>query len=536
MRIRRNLGQQVTPTGQGTGAMVTPSAAYNPAADIGRAISRTGDLFARMQERSRAVDRINQIASAEAADVSGWGTFKLNLDKDPDYSTYIPRYQQFWKDHEQTVLSTVTDPIVQQQAGAWLKKQKAVRDVEIQEMAWNRQADATIGMAGENLRRLAEAGRDEDARDYLDGLYEHGILSGARRGQFMEYYERVAAKYAEEQAKSAHAARMDGILSTAIGMDDPAMGLDYIMDQEELTAEDKKNLTSDLDGIWDRRQEAEAENRARVQDDTERQAFGMFSDGTLTHQWIRAEFEAGRMSAVDRDKYTKRLNERKPIETDRAVKWDIKQSIHALKMGQTTAEAVKKQIDKHWMQLSDTDLSRIQDDFYAAMEKPGTADPVAASLEDWGKKRLKQAYDTGIFSVSDERAEIIENEPQAQVLYDRRQAQWEQFWKNNPQATQTHATEFMDLLVSQDVKGAVGDFFRRGNTESRLAELERNINTELARSQFDTSVGSFFLQEDSFLSNDPNDIGFIPESFSIGQKKIIDGTEYTYQGNGNWEY
>lgn len=301
--------------------------------------------------------------------------------------------------------------------------------------------------------------------------------------------------------------------------------------------------------------DAEAQAEA-AKTDLGQQLYGALMTGKLTEDDITRMVSVDKVLTDDEGNKWKgwiaAKNKSADVETDIVTRWDIKEKIHGVAMGRLSAESVRADLKRAALtdkKLSKTDAGQLQDELYQAVESSAknNLNPTAASLKEWGMTQLKTAHKEKLFGDLDK--------PETQVLFDQRMRQWEQYWKQNPEATQEDAEQFAAMLMEPQVKSNLKFAFSRFayitpmtgipmwlkesrkvfNGESLLStNVNERIDAELGRTAAGQVINQFVLTEqDKAPAGGPV---IDPNKLEVGQTMERDGVIYTYVGDGKWEY
>jgi hypothetical protein len=515
----------------------------------------------------QSLQAVEEITDGDLALSAGYDTFRTNLQQgelqedgsrapvDTDYAGHVAKYDAWMKESSESILGGFKNNRARESASASFRKQgqRWRREIELGAFdSLRRQSQAKISpkIDAYNERILATAGAKErqdviDEREaYLLNLEATGMIDGAGFAKWNEEAGKRLEQLVEERTA-------DAVLAAANQVKDESGKIDFdggraLINASDLSEDKKVELIRDLraQAAWDSEQQDIAQKTIEAETEADLWNTWIDPDRPLTESQVVDEFNAGRINTAVRDKYIKRIRTRMPIITDRAMRWKVNEMILDVQTGQRNSEDVKSFIEKNFNKIGDADLNGFQDDLNMAVRKlaEGNLDLTAKSTENWGAKQIDNAFKDDEFGPKEEL--------ESSIVHDRRQQQWKDFWKANPAATEKEAEDFLGLLtkvqnersmwkrmalgISPLAAGIVGardlvDQFTGKKRSEALLTIEEQITAQLGALQVRGTVGRFVLD-----AADAPDASADP--FEIGEKRMINGVEYTFHKNGMWKY
>ncbi len=538
-------------------------------AEFGNVIGQIGGQATDLSLRMQSLQAVEEITDGDLALSAGFDSFRGDLQQgelqedgsrapvDTDYAGHVAKFDAWHKESSESILGEFRNNRARESASASFKKQgqRWRREIELGAFdSLRRQSQAKISpkIDAYNERILATAGLEErqdviDEREaYLLNLQATGMINGAEFAKWNEEAGDRLEKLIEEKTAEA-------VLAAANQVKDESGAIDFDGGRELINAtdlpEDKKvELIRDLraQAVWDSEQREIRQDNIEAESEATLWNTWIDPDQPLTESQVRDKFNAGLINTTVRDKYINRIRTKHPIVTGRGLRWQINEMILDVQTGQRNSADVKSFIEKNFNNIGDSDLNGFQDDLNTAVRKlaEGNLDLTAKSTEDWGAKQVKAAFADDEFGP--------EEDLESSIVHDRRQQQWKDFWKTSPGAAEDEAQAFLGLLTkaTNETKlwrrilggttafliGAVTnqpfdprDMFT-GKTRSEAAlTIEERITAQLGALQVRGTVGRFLLD-----AADAPDATADP--FEIGEKRMINGVQYEYIGNDNWEF
>lgn len=565
------LTQEIIPSGQTPNIPIPLELGAGEAeatAEFGNVIGQLGGDAQDLSLTMQRLQAVEEITDGDLAMSEGFDRFRSDLQQgtlnedgsrdpvDTDYAGHVGKFDDWHKETSETILSEFRNNRAREQASNSFRRQRTRwrREVELGAFdSLRRQSQAKISpkIDAYNERILQTAGLEErqdvlDEREtYLLNLQATGMIDAAG---FTAWNEE-AGKRMEELVEERTA---DAVLAAANQVKDENGAIDFNGGREVINAsdlpEDKKvELIRDLraQAVWDSEQKDIAQKDLEAESEANLWITWVDPETPLLESTVIDQFSIGNINTVVRDKYIKRIRTKHPIITPRSLRWRINEMIMDVQTGQRNSDDVKSFIEKNFNNIGDSDLNGFQGDLNTAIRKlsEGNLDLTSASTESWGGKQIKLAFADDEFGPKEEL--------ESSIVHDRRQQQWKDFWKANPAATQPEAEQFLGLLtktpnernlwkrLALSVVSPIGasvfglrdlvDQFTGKKQSEALLTIEEQITSQLGALQVRGTVGRFLLDaaEAPDTTADP---------FEIDEKRMINGVEYTYIGNGNWEF
>lgn len=564
------LEQNIVPGGETPNAPVPVdlgSGGASASAEFGTVIGRLGGDALNLSLNMQRLQAVEEMTDADLALSGGYNKFRSDLQQgalqedgtrdpvDTDYAGHVGKFDAWHKDSSEAILGGMQNNRARASASDSFKKQGQTwrREIELGAFAsLKRQSQAKISpkIDAYNERILATAGADErqevidERQAYLLNLEATGMIDG---GEFEEWSQEAT----DRLEKDAMERVADAVLSAANLVKDESGAIDFnggreVINASDLPEETKVELIRDLraQAQWDAEQQEIDQKITEAEAEGEMWNTWIDPDAPLLESEVVDQFNAGRINATVRDKYIKRIRTKHPIITGRPLRWQINEMILDVQTGARNSEDVKSFITQNFNKIGDADLNGFQDDLNSAIRKlsEGSVDLTAKSTEDWGAKQIKAAFADDEFGPKEEL--------ESSIVYDRRQQQWKDFWKANPAATQIEAQDFLGLLTKPAnerklwkrmalslhpptaaffaTRDLVDQFTGKQRSDAALT-IEEQITSQLGALQVRGTVGRFIVD-----AADAPDTTADP--FEIGEKRMINGVEYEYIGNGNWEF
>ena len=561
------LVQQNIPSGQAPNVPVPLSLGSGSAeatAEFGNVLGQLGGAATNLSLRMQSLQAVAEITDGDLALSSGYDKFRSDLQQgtlnedgsrdpvDTDYAGHVAKFDAWNKETSESILGSFKNNRARQAASASFSKQgvRWRREIELGAFgSLQRQSQAKISpkIDAYNERVLQTAGANErqdvlDEREaYLLNLEATGMIDGAGFAKWNEEAGKRLEIMIEEKTADAVLAAANQV-KTDNGDIDFAGGRDLI-NASDLPEDKKVEMIRDLraQAAWD--SEQREITRKNVETETEAELWNTWidPDQPLTESQVQDRFNAGTIDATVRDNYIKRIRTKHPIITGRELRWQINEMILDVQTGQRNSEDVKSFIGKNFNNIGDADLNGFQDDLNAAVRKlsEGTVDLTAKSTEDWGGKQIKAAFADDEFGPKEDL--------ESSIVHDRRQQQWKDFWKANPGATEPEAQDFLGLLtkpanetnlwkrMALSIVPVIGsglalrDQLTGKTSTTAMQNIEDKITSQLGALQLRGTVGRYLLD-----AADAPDASADP--FEVGEKRMINGVQYEYIGNGKWEF
>lgn len=566
------LTQTVVPSGQ-TPNVPAPlslgAGAVSASAEFGSVIGQLGGEGLNLSLNMQRLQAVEEVTDGDLALSASYNSFRSGLQQgelqedgtrgpvDTNYAGHVAKFDAWHKDTSESILGGFNNNRARESASAAFKKQgqRWRREIELGAFdSLKRQSQAKISpkIDAFNERILVTADADErqdviDEREaYLLNLQATGMIDGAGFTAWNEEAGKRLEKVAMERVA-------DAVLAAANLVKDESGAIDFNGGREVINAsdlpEDKKvELIRDLraQAVWDAEQVENSQKNTEAESEADLWNTWIDPEQPLTESQVQDQFNAGRINTTVRDKYIARIRTRTPIITARSLRWQINEMIMDVKTGHRNSEDVKRFIEKKFNNIGDSDLNGFQDDLNAAVIKlsEGGLDLTAESTQSWGGKQIKAAFADDEFGPQEDL--------ESSIVHDRRQQQWKDYWKANPAATEDEARAFLGLLTKPTnenkmwrrlmtgattfIIGAATnqpvnprDMFTGKTRNDAALTIEEKITAQLGALQVRGTIGRFIL-----------DVADAPDAsadpFDIGEKRMINGVEYKYIGNGNWEF
>lgn len=541
---------------------------FDASAEFGNVIGQLGGDAQNLSLRMQSLQAVEEVTDGDLAFATSYDAFRTSLRQgelqgdgtrgpvDTDYAGHVARFDAWSEDTSEAILATFKNNRARQSATSSFKEQSLRwrRETELGAFdSLRRQSQAKISpkIDAYNERILATAGAIErqeilDEREaYLLNLEATGMIDGAGFTAWMQEGDTRLKKLVEERTA-------DAVLAAANQVKDDSGAIDFnggraVINASELPEDKKVELIRDLraHAAWDSEQRDIEQQRVETATEADLWNTWIDPDTPLLESRVVDDFNAGFINAKVRDDYIRRIKTRHPIVTGRGLKWNINEMILDVSTGARSPEDVKSFLQNNFNNIGDTDLTRFQDELNDAIIKlnEGKLDLTAASTESWGGKQIKAAFADDEFGPREEL--------ESSIVHDRRQEQWKQFWKLNPTATQPEAEAFLGVLTKTPNEGKfwkrmgitilsplaggvlatidlVDQFTGKSRSEAALT-IEEQITSQLGALQVRGTVGRFLLDAADAPDN-------TADPFEIGEKRMINGVQYEYIGNGNWEF
>jgi len=569
------LIQEVLPSGQSPNVSAPLSLGSGLAAasaEFGNVIGQLGEQGQNLSLRMQSLQAVEEITDGDLSLSSGYNSFRSDLQQgrlnedgsrdpvDTDYAGHVEKFDAWHKETSEAILGGFKNNRARESASTSFREQGVRWRREIELGAFDslrRQSQAKISpkIDAYNERILQTAGANErqdvlDEREaYLLNLEATGMIDGAGFAKWNEEAGKRLEKLVEERTADAVLAAANQVKGDD-GAIDFAGGRDLI-NATDLPEDKKVEMIRDLkaQAAWDNEQKVIAQKNIEAESEATLWNTWIDPDQPLTESQVQDRFNAGTINSTVRDKYIKRIRDKHPIITGRGLRWKINEMILDVQTGQRNSQDVKSFIEKNFNKIGDSDLNGFQDDLNAAVRKlsEGNLDLTAASTESWGGKQIKAAFANDEFGPASDPKKNLE----PSIIHDRRQQQWKDFWKANPGASAEEAQAFLGLLtkpsnerkfwkrlgvtIASPLTGGVlttidlVDQFTGKKKSEALLSIEEQITAQLGALQVRGTLGRFILD-----AADAPDASADP--FEVGEKRMINGVEYTFHENGMWKY